>query len=116
MRVDLFAGMPVTDLERAVVWYERVLGTEPSFYPNDVEAVWELSEHCYLYVEVRPGHAGHGRSTLFVGDFDDRIDAAASRGIAIPTATSCASVGQLSSRPRLRPGSPACAAAPRPRA
>jgi catechol 2,3-dioxygenase-like lactoylglutathione lyase family enzyme len=81
MRVDLFAGMPVTDLERAVVWYERVLGTEPSFYPNDVEAVWELSEHCYLYVEVRPGHAGHGRSTLFVGDFDDRIDAAASRGI-----------------------------------
>jgi catechol 2,3-dioxygenase-like lactoylglutathione lyase family enzyme len=81
MALDLFAGFPVTDLERALVWYERLLGTEPAFFPNDVEAVWELAEHGYLYVELRPGHAGHARSTIFVDDFDEWVSAAATRGI-----------------------------------
>jgi len=81
MAVDLFAGMPVADYERAVAWYSRLLGSPPSFLPNDVEAVWEVAEHCYVYVEVRPEHAGHARNTLFVTDFDARIDAAAGRGI-----------------------------------
>jgi hypothetical protein len=43
--VDLFAGIPVSDHERALAWYERLLGTAPAFLPNDVEAVWELAEH-----------------------------------------------------------------------
>ncbi|MBW8751258.1 MAG: VOC family protein [Propionibacteriales bacterium] len=79
--VDLFAGMPVTDYERAVAWYELLLGSEPSFLPNEVEAVWELGEHAYVYVEVRPEHAGHARNTIFVADFEERIAAAALRGI-----------------------------------
>jgi catechol 2,3-dioxygenase-like lactoylglutathione lyase family enzyme len=79
--VDLFAGMPVTDYERAVAWYQRLLGSEPSFLPNDVEAVWELAEHSYVYVELRPEHAGHARNTIFVEDFEERIEAAAQRGI-----------------------------------
>jgi catechol 2,3-dioxygenase-like lactoylglutathione lyase family enzyme len=81
MALDLFAGIPVTDLDRSVVWYEQLLGTEPAFFPNDTEAVWELAEHRYVYVEVRPEHAGHGRSTIFVGDFDARIVASERRGI-----------------------------------
>jgi catechol 2,3-dioxygenase-like lactoylglutathione lyase family enzyme len=81
MALDLFAGIPVSDYGRAVGWYERLLGAEPSFLPNDVEAVWELAEHGYVYVEVRPEHAGHARSTIFVDDFDERIAASAARGI-----------------------------------
>jgi catechol 2,3-dioxygenase-like lactoylglutathione lyase family enzyme len=81
MAVDLFAGIPVSDFEQAVAWYERLLGSEPSFLPNDVEAVWELDEHRYVYVELRPEHAGHGRSTIFVPDFEDRIAASTARGI-----------------------------------
>lgn len=82
MTVDLFAGVPVSELEGAVAWYERLLGSEPAFYPNDTEAVWEIAQHRYLYVEVRPEHAGHARSTLFVDNFDQRLSAAASRGVA----------------------------------
>ena len=79
--VDLFACLPVTDLERAEDWYGRLLGAGPAFRPNDVEAVWEVAEHGYVYVELLPEHAGHGRLTLFVDDLDERVAAAAGRGL-----------------------------------
>jgi len=46
--VDLFAGVPVSDYERALAWYRRLLGSEPTFFPNATEVVWELAEHRYL--------------------------------------------------------------------
>jgi predicted enzyme related to lactoylglutathione lyase len=79
--VDLFAGIPVGDYERALAWYERLLGSGPSFLPNDTEAVWELAEHRYVFIEVRPEHAGHAMHTLFVDDFDARVHGIAERGI-----------------------------------
>ena len=45
MTVDLFAGISVSDFQRAQAWYGRLLGSEPSFLPNDVEAVWEVAEN-----------------------------------------------------------------------
>jgi len=79
--VDLFAGVSVSDYGRAVAWYERLFGGEPSFLPNDVEAVWEVAEHRYVYIEVRPAHAGHALHTLFVDDLEVRVAAIAERGI-----------------------------------
>ncbi len=79
--VDLFAGIPVADYESAVAWYERLLGAEPNFLPNDTEAVWEIAEHRYLFIEVRPEHAGHAMHTIFVDDFDARVQQMADRGI-----------------------------------
>jgi predicted enzyme related to lactoylglutathione lyase len=79
--VDLFAGVPVSDHERALAWYERLFGSPPAFLPNDVEAVWELAEHRYVYTELRPEHAGHAMHTLFVDDLDARVEAAAGRGV-----------------------------------
>jgi catechol 2,3-dioxygenase-like lactoylglutathione lyase family enzyme len=79
--LDLFAGIPVSDLARAKGWYEQLLGSPPSFLPNDVEAVWEVAEHRYLYVELLPEHAGHAMHTLFVDDLDTRVAAMAARGL-----------------------------------
>jgi catechol 2,3-dioxygenase-like lactoylglutathione lyase family enzyme len=81
MSVDLFAGISVSDLPAAPAWYERLLGSPPSFVPNDVEAVWKVAEHRFLYVELRPEHAGHALHTLFVDDFDARIAAIEQRGL-----------------------------------
>lgn len=78
---DLFAGLPVTELERSVAWYDALLGGQPAFYPNDVEAVFEIAEHGYLYLEVRPEIAGRGFVTLFVEDLEDRLAAIAERGL-----------------------------------
>ena len=81
MAIDLFAGMPVRDYERALAWYGRLLGSEASFLPNDTEAVWELAEHRFVYIDVRPEHAGHAMQTLFVDDLDARVQGMADRGI-----------------------------------
>lgn len=81
MAIDLFAGIPVRDYERAVAWYERLLGAVPSFLPNETEAVWEIAEHRSVYVEVRPDHAGHAMHTVVVDDLDARVSAIAGRGI-----------------------------------
>jgi catechol 2,3-dioxygenase-like lactoylglutathione lyase family enzyme len=79
--IDLFAGIPVRDYERAVAWYERLLGAAPSFLPNETEAVWEIAEHRSVYVEVRPDHAGHAMHTVVVDDLDARVSGIAGRGI-----------------------------------
>ena len=81
MAVDLFAGIPVGDYERALAWYERLLGSGPNFVPNATEAVWLLAEHRWVVIEVRPEHAGHAMHTIFVDDLDARVEAMAGRGI-----------------------------------
>jgi catechol 2,3-dioxygenase-like lactoylglutathione lyase family enzyme len=81
MTVELFAGISVHDLEQGLAWYARLFGSEPAFLPNDVEVVWEMAEHRYVYIEQRPEHAGHGLTTLFVDDLDERVAGIAERGL-----------------------------------
>ena len=81
MSVDLFAGIPVADHAAALAWYEKLFGAPPAFLPNDVEAVWEVAEHRYVYTEHLPDHAGHARVTLFVADLDAVVAGIAGRGL-----------------------------------
>lgn len=81
MTLDLFAGVAVSDLPRAVRWFDRLFGEVESFVPDETERVWTLTEHCHVYVELRPEHAGHSMVTLFVDAFDDTLRSAADRGI-----------------------------------
>jgi len=82
MSKDLFAGIPVTDYAAALEWYERLLGSPPSFIPTEGEAVWELAEHGFVFIEQRPGHAGHARHLVFVDDLDALVAQIAERGLA----------------------------------
>ncbi|HEY0640847.1 MAG TPA: VOC family protein [Pseudonocardiaceae bacterium] len=81
MAVDLFAGISVRDHQAALAWYERLFGAPPAFFPNDVEAVWEVAEHRYVYIEHRPEHAGHAMVTIFLADFDTVIAGVSARGL-----------------------------------
>ena len=81
MMIDLFAGIPVKDYEAALPWYERLLGSPPSFFPTDTEAVWELAEHRWMFIVQRPEHAGHAIPTVLVEDLDARVGGIAARGI-----------------------------------
>jgi len=81
MTLDLFAVTRVSDYDTAVRWYSQLWGAEPSFLPNDLEAVWELAEHRYMCIEVTPEHAGHATHTAFVDDLDERVAAIAARGL-----------------------------------
>jgi catechol 2,3-dioxygenase-like lactoylglutathione lyase family enzyme len=81
MALYLFAGIPVSDYAAALAWYERLLGSPPSLFPNDAEAVWELAEHRLVYIVQRPEHAGHAMHTIIVDDLDTRVAETGQRGL-----------------------------------
>ena len=81
MAVDLYAGIPVSDYAPALAWYQRLLGSPPTFVASDTEAVWELAEHRSLVIEQLPEHAGHAMHTVFVDDFDALVTQIANRGL-----------------------------------
>lgn len=81
MDADLFAGVAVSDLARAIDWYERLLGDVESFDPNDTERVWTLTERAHVYAVQQPDGAGHSLVTIFVGDLDGFLAAASGRGV-----------------------------------
>ena len=80
MPLDLFAGVQVSDFAAARSWYERLLGSEPSFSPHATEAVWELAEHRFLYIEELEA-AGGASHTIFVDDLDRIVAEIGSRGL-----------------------------------
>ena len=79
--LDLFAGIPTADYAAALSWYIRLLGSEPAFFPNEREAVWELAPHRYVYIVLRPEHAGHAVHLSFVADLDTLVAQIAERGL-----------------------------------
>ena len=81
MAIDLYAGISVTDYTAALSWYERLLGGPPTFVVGDAEAVWELAEHRSVFIEQRPGHAGHAIHTIFVDDLDTLLAQIAQHGL-----------------------------------
>ena len=68
--VDLFAGVCVADYAAGRTWYEQLLGSRPSFIAHEMECVWELEEHRFLYVVEDRERAGHAVVMIFVDDFD----------------------------------------------
>ena len=82
MEIELFAGVPVSDLPRAIAWYDQLFGDVETFVPNDTEHVWTIAAQRHVYVERQPEHAGHAKVTLFVDDLDAFLGAVTARGIA----------------------------------
>jgi predicted enzyme related to lactoylglutathione lyase len=81
MALDFFGGIPVSDYPAALVWYEKLFGKPPTFAAHETESVWELGEHSYVAVDLRPERAGHAVNTIFVADLDERVAAISARGI-----------------------------------
>lgn len=78
---EMFAGIHVRDFEAARAWYERLLGTEPSFLAHETEAVWQLASDRSIFIEESPDRAGHSEVVVFVEDLDALVGAIAARGI-----------------------------------
>jgi len=77
----LFAGIPVSDLDAAIEWYERLLGGPPDMTPNEIERAWKLTDESWVYVVTDPARAGKALVTVMVDDLDERLAALAGRGI-----------------------------------
>jgi predicted enzyme related to lactoylglutathione lyase len=78
----LFAGIPVSERDPAVDFYERVTGRGPDLIPHAREAAWQLAPASWFYVVVDPSRAGSGLQTWLVADLDEFIAGVAGRGVA----------------------------------
>jgi catechol 2,3-dioxygenase-like lactoylglutathione lyase family enzyme len=67
--IDLYAGVPVSDLDASIDWYTRFFGRPADFRAGD-EVLWETAEHAWLFIERNPAHAGAGRITISVTGLD----------------------------------------------
>ncbi len=81
MALDLYAGICVSDYAAAVPWYERLLGSGPTFIAHATEAVWELAEHRSLAVVEDGKRAGYAHQTIIVDDLDALVSEIAGRGL-----------------------------------
>ena len=90
---EVFAGIAVRDRDAAIEFYERLLGAPPTMLPNDDEAAWQLTGGGWLYLLSDADRAGRAVVTLLVDDLDERLAAAAARGIELgPVETVAGSV------------------------
>jgi hypothetical protein len=64
-----------------VEWYKRLLGNEPAFYPNEVEAVWQLAEDRFVYIIEDHERAGGGVGMIWVDDPVSEVAKIAERGL-----------------------------------
>lgn len=81
MATGIFAGIPVDDFHTALAWYERLFGAEPTFFPNEVEAVWQLAEDRYVYIIQDTQRAGGAVSMIWVDDPVAEVARVAEQGI-----------------------------------
>lgn len=77
----VFAGLAVTNRDRAAGWYARVIGRPADMLPNEAEAAWQLSESASLYLVADPAAAGRGVVTLIVADLDAERSTIVASGI-----------------------------------
>ena len=81
MAVGIFAGIAVSNFGAALEWYQRLLGAEPTFYPNDVEAVWQLAEDRCVNIIQDANRAGGAVSMIWVDDPTAEAARIAQRGL-----------------------------------
>ena len=77
---NLYAGVPVSDLDAGIDWYTRFFGRPPDLHAGD-EILWDLNEHATLFIEPNAEHAGAGRITLGVTGLDALLGRLAAEGI-----------------------------------
>ena len=77
----MFAGIHVRDFDAAKAWYARLFGSDPSFMAHETEAVWELAEHRFVFIEEDAERAGNAEHVIFIDDLDTLVAEIAKRGI-----------------------------------
>jgi catechol 2,3-dioxygenase-like lactoylglutathione lyase family enzyme len=77
---DLFAGVPVSDLDASIDWYTRLLGRAADSRVGD-EVLWEIDQHAWLFIEPNAAQAGAGRITLAVTGLDGLLERLAAERI-----------------------------------
>jgi predicted enzyme related to lactoylglutathione lyase len=85
---NALAGIAVKDLERAIRWYQALLGRSPDSRPMSEVAEWEFSGGGWMQVFEDGARAGSSSVTLVESNLDERLKDLKAKGIAIGPTTS----------------------------
>jgi len=77
---QLFAGVPVADLDASIDWYTRFFGRPPDHRVGE-EILWEIAESACVFIEPNAAQAGAGRITLAVSGLDALLEHLAAQRI-----------------------------------
>ena len=77
---DLYAGVPVSDLDASIDWYTRFFGRPPDMRAGE-EVLWKVEEHAWVFIEPNAPQAGAGRITLAVAGLDALLEHLVAHGI-----------------------------------
>ena len=84
---ELFAGVAVADFGAMLLWYQRLFGKPPDFFPHEAEAVWRVTDHAWVYVVAVERsvaeRAGGALLTILVDDLEDQVAQLAGRGLPV---------------------------------
>ncbi len=82
----LFAGIAVSDYEKARAWYTRFFGREPDvIVTENEESMWQVAEGGWIYIIADPAQAGKALLMLMVDDLAQTLAELKKRGLT-PTA------------------------------
>lgn len=90
----LFAGLVVTDRDRAAAFYALVFGRPADLLPNDREAMWLLTGGGNLYLLADPARAGHGTAAVAVDDLAATLATLAGRAVEVGPIESVGEAGR----------------------
>lgn len=76
-----FTGVPVSDIEKATDFFERLLGRPGDIVVAADEVMWHLADAAWMYVVVDARRAGHGLAALAVTDLGATLAELGSRGV-----------------------------------
>ncbi|KRA42148.1 VOC family protein [Devosia sp. Root635] len=78
---DVFSGIPVSNFQASLDWYQRLFGTRPAFFPNETEAVWAIGDRRWIYIIVDAKRAGGAIQTIMSADLEGMIAQISGRGL-----------------------------------
>jgi catechol 2,3-dioxygenase-like lactoylglutathione lyase family enzyme len=84
---NALAGIAVSDLEKAEIWYDNLLGRAPDTRPMGELVEWEFPGGGWLQVFVDRIRAGNTSITLVVSDFQQGLERLNELGIKILSVT-----------------------------
>lgn len=77
----IYACAAVSDFERALAWYGKLMGRQPDDQPFPGMAQWRNMGAAGIQLWHEPEHAGHGQMTIVVPDMEVEVARLAEAGI-----------------------------------
>jgi len=84
MSIDhVLAVIPVSDMDRARTWYERLFGRPADNHPMVTLDEWRVTDSGWVQVFLDPERAGSTLLNFAVSDLDSHVTELRARGLAL---------------------------------